>query len=73
MRKVVPQLRREDRDMPRLPWIEPENFNPGYVTRSLHLLPRQGNRPPWQHTQDYWSEKDVIPAIDLDDGALVYT
>ena len=73
MRKVVPQLRREDRDMPRLPWIEPENFNPGYVTRSLHLLPRQGNRPPWQHTQDYWSEKDVIPAIDLDDGTLVYT
>jgi cation diffusion facilitator CzcD-associated flavoprotein CzcO len=70
--RVVPALSAADRSMPRLPWIDPENFNPGYVMRSLHLLPKQGDRPPWQHTQDYWSEKDVIPAIDLDDGALVY-
>jgi hypothetical protein len=24
------------------------------------------------HTQDYWAEKDEIPAIDLDDAAFVY-
>jgi len=25
------------------------------------------------HTQDYWTEKDEIPAIDLDDDAFVYS
>jgi cation diffusion facilitator CzcD-associated flavoprotein CzcO len=70
--KVTPALRREDQDMRLLPWIDTENFNPGYLTRSLHLLPKQGDRPPWQHTQDYWSEKDQLPAADLDDGTLVY-
>jgi cation diffusion facilitator CzcD-associated flavoprotein CzcO len=71
-RRVTPRLRREDAGMPLQPWIDPENFNPGYVMRGLHLLPKRGDRPPWQHTQDYWSEKDVIPAIDLADAALVY-
>jgi hypothetical protein len=36
------------------------------------LLPKRGDKPPWQHTQDYWTEKDELPAIDLDESALVY-
>jgi cation diffusion facilitator CzcD-associated flavoprotein CzcO len=71
-RSVVPALRPEDKDMPLLPWIDPENFNPGYIMRGMHLLPKRGNRPEWQHTQDYWTEKDQWPAIDLDDGTFVY-
>jgi cation diffusion facilitator CzcD-associated flavoprotein CzcO len=71
-RRVAPALRPEDRDMPLLPWIDPENFNPGYLMRGMHLLPKRGDKPQWQHTQDYWAEKDALPAIDLDDGALVY-
>jgi cation diffusion facilitator CzcD-associated flavoprotein CzcO len=71
-RKVTPALRPEDRDMPLLPWIDPENFNPGYITRGMHLLPKRGDKPEWQHTQDYWNEKDWLPAIDLDDAAFVY-
>jgi cation diffusion facilitator CzcD-associated flavoprotein CzcO len=70
--RVVPALRPEDKDMPLLPWIDPENFNPGYVMRGMHLLPKRGDKPEWQHTQDYWAEKDQIPAIDLDDAAFVY-
>ncbi|MGK2948797.1 MAG: flavin-containing monooxygenase [Acidimicrobiales bacterium] len=70
---VVPVLRPEDEGMSRLPWVDPENFNPGYLTRGLHLLPRQGDRDPWRHTQDYWTEKDELPAADLDDGALSYS
>ena len=54
--------------MPLLPWIDPDNFNPGYLMRGMHLLPKRGDKPEWQHTQDYWSEKDQWPAIDLDDG-----
>jgi cation diffusion facilitator CzcD-associated flavoprotein CzcO len=69
---VVPRLRPEDADMELRPWVDPENFNPGYLTRSLHLMPHQGDRQPWVHTQDYWSEKDELPVADLDDGALVY-
>jgi cation diffusion facilitator CzcD-associated flavoprotein CzcO len=70
--RVVPALRPEDKDMPLLPWIDPENFNPGYIMRGMHLLPKRGDKPKWQHTQDYWSEKDEFPAIDLDDGTFVY-
>ena len=71
-RRVTPVLRPEDRDMPLLPWIDPENFNPGYLMRGMHLLPKRGDKPEWQHTQDYWTEKDEFPAIDLDDGAFRY-
>jgi cation diffusion facilitator CzcD-associated flavoprotein CzcO len=69
---VTPVLRPEDEGMPLLPWIDPENFNPGYMMRSMHLLPKRGDKPEWQHTQDYWTEKDQFPAIDLDDGAFAY-
>jgi hypothetical protein len=69
---VVPQLRPDEADMALLPWVDPENFNPGYLMRGLHLLPRQGDRQPWIHNQDYWTEKDELPAADLEDGALVY-
>ncbi len=71
-RKVSVARRPEDKDMPLLPWIDPENFNPGYLMRSLHLLPKRGDKPEWQHNQDYWVEKDQLPAIDLDDPAFVY-
>src|SRR6516165_6448512 len=71
-RMMTPTLRPEDEDMPLLPWIDPENFNPGYVMRGMHLLPKRGGKPEWQHTQDYWTEKDEFPAADLDDGAFRY-
>ncbi len=70
--RVVPSLRVQDDNMPLQSWIDPENFNPGYMTRHMHLLPKRGDKPEWQHTQDYWAEKDEIPAIDLDDSAFVY-
>ena len=70
--KVTPALRPADADMPILDWMDPENFNPGYLMRGMHLLPKRGDKPEWQHTQDYWVEKDSLPAADLDDGCLVY-
>jgi len=71
-KKVTPALRPEDKDMPLRPWIDPENFNPGYLMRAMHLLPQCGTKPEWQHTQDYWREKDTLPAIDLDDSVFAY-
>ena len=71
-KQVSVELPAEDKDMPRAPWIEESNFNPGYLARSMHLMPKCGNKPEWQHTQDYWSERDVLPAIDLDEKAFRY-
>jgi len=71
-KKVVTALRPEDHNMPLLSWIDPENFNPNYLMRDMHLLPKRGDKPEWQHSQDYWAEKDQFPAIDLEDKAFVY-
>jgi cation diffusion facilitator CzcD-associated flavoprotein CzcO len=71
-RQVTPTLRPEDAGMELLPWIDPENFNPGYLMRGMHLLPKRGSKREWQHTQDYWREKDEFPTIDLDDAAFAY-
>jgi cation diffusion facilitator CzcD-associated flavoprotein CzcO len=71
-KRVSVQLRKEDDDMELLPWIDPDNFNPGYLARAMDLLPKRGDKPEWQHTQDYWAEKVDIPAIDLDAEEFLY-
>jgi cation diffusion facilitator CzcD-associated flavoprotein CzcO len=70
--KVTPTLRPEEAGEPRRPWFDPEDLNPGYLMRSVHLLPKRLDKPEWQHTQDYWREKDDLPAVDLDDGCLTF-
>ncbi len=69
---VVPALRSEELAMPARPWIEPENFNAGYILRGLDIMPRQGDRQPWVMTQDYFDDRETLPAADLDDGTLIY-
>jgi len=71
-KRVEVALRPEDAEMPLLDWIDPENFNPGYLMRAMHLLPKRGDKPEWQHSQDYWRERGEIPAIDLDGAEFVY-
>lgn len=70
--KVTPTLRSNEAEMTLGPWVDPENFNPNYLMRGMHLMPKRGDKPEWQHSQDYWMEKDALPAVDLDDGCLVY-
>jgi cation diffusion facilitator CzcD-associated flavoprotein CzcO len=60
------------KDMELKSWIDPEDFNPGYIMRGMHLLPKRGALREWQHTQDYWGEKDELPKIDLDGEEFVY-
>ena len=71
-KRVSVTLRPEDEGMELLPWIDPENFNPGYLMRAMSLLPKRGDKPEWQHTQDYWREKDDIPAINLNAPEFLY-
>jgi len=70
--KVTVALRPEDAGMPRMPWMDPENFNPGYLMREMHKMPKRGDKPQWQHTQDYWAERDELPKVDLDGAEFVY-
>jgi cation diffusion facilitator CzcD-associated flavoprotein CzcO len=65
---VTPRLRADEVDLQRLSWIDHDNFNPNYLLRSEHLMPRRIDRPEWEHTQDYWKERDELPAVDLTDG-----
>ena len=70
--RVEVALRPEDKGSPVLPWLDEENFNPGYMLRGMDLLPKRLDKPEWQHSQDYWSEKDEIPKTNFDDPAFVY-
>ncbi len=72
VKRVTPDLRPEDIDEPRLAWVDPEDMSSNYLKRGAHLLPKRLNKREWQHTQDYWSEKDELPAADLDDGCLIF-
>lgn len=71
MRQVTPQLREEDRDMQPRPWIE--DFSAGYMRRVMHLFPRQGDRAPWQNTQNYAQDKKMIRQAPIDDGAVIFS
>ena len=71
-KEVRVELREEDKRMDILPWMDTDNFNPGYMMRSLHLMPKRGAHDIWQHSQDYWREKDEMPLIDLDGEEFVY-
>jgi cation diffusion facilitator CzcD-associated flavoprotein CzcO len=67
---VTPQLRPEDQGMALKPWVDPDNFNPGYLQRGMHQLPRQGSTAPRLHDQNYMRERVELPAANLDDGTL---
>ncbi|MGY1680344.1 flavin-containing monooxygenase [Geodermatophilus sp. SYSU D01176] len=70
---VVPTLRPEDAHMPLRPWADPENFNSGYVVRSVDRMFKQGDREPWRHLLEYAEERTTLPAVDLDDTSLLYS
>jgi hypothetical protein len=42
------------------------------MMRGMHLMPKRGDKPEWQHNQDYWNDKNVFPAIDYRDPIFRY-
>ena len=58
---VVPVLRPEDEHMALRPWVDTENFNPGYMASSLALLPRQGSDRFWPRTAVRSSQRMKAP------------
>ena len=70
---VTPVLRDGEESMPLRPWTDPDDFNPGYLMRSIDKVPRQGDRLPWRGTDlGYLEERDILPAADFDDGTLSF-
>ncbi len=72
-KRVDVKLRAEDQDMPIHLWVEEDNFNPAYLMRDLHKMPRRGDKPEWRHNQHYWKERDELPLINLDGSEFVYS
>ena len=70
--KVEVALRPEDQGMELEPLINPKIFNPGLLQRHLHELPKCGDKEEWQLSQDYWTEKDVLPTLDFESPEFVY-
>jgi monooxygenase len=71
--KVVPALRPEDEGVELGPWVDPENFNPGYLMRTQHLMPKRGAHEPWTWGADYSKEKVQLADADLEDGTLLFS
>jgi cation diffusion facilitator CzcD-associated flavoprotein CzcO len=72
VRQCTPRLRPEDSGMNGKPFIDPEDFAPGYIRRGAPKLPKQGGSGPWINSQDYYQEKDFLPDAGFDDGVLVF-
>ncbi len=71
-RQVTPRLAPEDAAaMPARPWID--DFSPGYMQRSMHLLPRQGDRNPWRNTQDYGEDRKLVRSAPVEDAELEFS
>ena len=47
-KRVTPTLRPHEADEPRLAWFDPQDLNPGYLMRSIGLLPKRLDKPEWQ-------------------------
>lgn len=50
-----------------------EDFNPGYMILGRELMAKQGTHAPWTAPNDYYIQREELPAIDLDEPALRYS
>jgi cation diffusion facilitator CzcD-associated flavoprotein CzcO len=66
--QCTPTLSEAEQRMPRQPWIT--GFSPGYLTRVMHLMPRQLDHEPWTNPQDYRRDRKMFRTAPVDDGAM---
>jgi cation diffusion facilitator CzcD-associated flavoprotein CzcO len=69
--RCVPRLRPSDATMSPQPWIT--GFNPGYISRSMHRMPKQGDRAPWLNPQNYGKDRQMFLKDPVDDGVMQFT
>jgi cation diffusion facilitator CzcD-associated flavoprotein CzcO len=56
-----------DPSVGRLPLMD---LSSGYIQRSAHLMPAQGDRSPWKLDQNYIVDRKVIQKSPIDDGVI---
>ena len=69
--KMVPLVPESLKDMPTKDWIA--DFPAGYMQRSMHLQPRQGDQAPWVNSQNFRKERALFGKPIESDGALHFT
>jgi cation diffusion facilitator CzcD-associated flavoprotein CzcO len=69
--KVVPQVPDSLKGMPTKDWIA--DFPAGYLKRTMHLQPRQGNQDPWVNSQDFRKERALFKQPLATDDALHFS
>ena len=69
--KVVPQVPDSLEGMPTRDWIA--DFPAGYLKRTMHLQPRQGNQDPWVNSQDLRKERALFKQPLATDDALHFS
>ena len=69
--RVVPVV--SDPDMAQRPYID--DFPAGYMTRKIHLYPKQSDRDPWTASQSYAYDKKHLlgPDVAVDDGVIEFS
>lgn len=70
VRQCAPYLREEDKNMKTRPLID--NFSAGYMQRTLHLFPKQGEYEPWLNPQNYRRDRKLFLKGELEDGVLLF-
>lgn len=54
--------------------LEPfTGYRPGYIQRVLADLPRQGSKPPWRLSMNYYRDKWMASAQPIEDSNLLFT
>ena len=69
--QCTPQLRQQDLGMSPRSWID--GFSAGYMERTMHLMPKQGDHAPWVNPQNYGADKKMFRKAPLDDGVMQFT
>ena len=67
----TPTVAECDKEMIPQPWIV--DFPAGYMLRSMHLFPKQGDRQPWLNTQNFAEDRKTIRHGELADGSLLFS
>jgi cyclohexanone monooxygenase len=60
---------RRDPSVQEQPFLD---FTSGYVQRAANVLPKQGDRAPWQVHQSYLKDKLTIQYGRIDDGVMQF-
>jgi len=51
-------------------WVD---FEAGYIQRSIDIMPKQGDRDPWQNIQNYKRDRTLIGKAVIDDGVMEFS